>query len=242
MVAASWPGGVRNSVALKFLLLFSPRPVVICFFGILRACRAPGGVLVDAISLTYEVTVTAEDEDGPRRCEHLSPAQALDVGLLVGEKVRRIFDIYERRWRHSLKDFNLETPTVSSLPESRRFPPIVFVKCKGVRLRITGDARPSSPLEVWWSSLTSRAAGRPVSSRGVVHVRFEKTPIRHPGSLSLRAYEDLGTPIAPYITSLSAIGQAYSLGLADANDVEVVMKRVSRCSRPRHATAWGGRQ
>ncbi|PHJ18175.1 hypothetical protein CSUI_008004 [Cystoisospora suis] len=194
------------------------------------AIRVPSDVLVDAVSLTYDVTVSSEDEEGPRRCEDLSPSQAFEVGMAVGEKVRRIFDMYEKRWRHSLRDFHLENPTgSSSVPENRRLPPLVFVRCKSVKLRISGDARPSSPLQVWWSSIASRATGRQSSTRGSVTVRFEKVPVQT--SLGPKAYQELGTPIAPYTTSLSAIGQAYALGLADANDIEVVMKRTHQALR-----------
>lgn len=208
---------------------FTPLVSLVVSFLFFFPRRVPSDVLVDAVSLTYDVTVSSEDEEGPRRCEDLSPSQAFEVGMAVGEKVRRILDLYEKRWRHSLRDFHLETPTGSSVPESRRLPPLVFVKCRSVKLRISGHARPSSPLEVWWSSIASRATGRQSSTRGSLSVRFEKVPVQT--RLGPKAYLELGTPIAPYITSLSAIGQAYALGLADANDVEVVMKRVSGRSK-----------
>ncbi|PFH32113.1 hypothetical protein BESB_020540 [Besnoitia besnoiti] len=188
-----------------------------------------GNTLVDAISLTYEVTISADDEDGPRSCAQLSARQAYQVGTLVGDKIRAILDLYEHRWRQSYARFRgMDDQAPTSPP---RMPPLFFVKCTGVKLRVADDVKLSSPLGEWISEIAGASANS-------VRVRFRGNPALAPGSeLRLASLKDgelldeVGTPVVPYVTSVSAVTQAYALGLVDLTDVVVAVRKTFEALR-----------
>lgn len=183
-----------------------------------------GNALVDAIAIVYDVLVTSDDEEGPRRCTDLSAADAFEVGVLVAQKVRLILDLYQHRWHRTYAAFRAQEEgeaAGSAVPP--RMLPVIFVQCGSVKLRVAHDARPQAPLDAYVSEMQG--------GRSRVSVRFRGTDTLKAGnhvdaeSLQSNMLDSLGIPIVPFVTSISAVAQAYVLGTVDLTDVLVVVRK-----------------
>ncbi|EPT27943.1 hypothetical protein TGPRC2_289380 [Toxoplasma gondii TgCatPRC2] len=183
-----------------------------------------GHALVDAIALVYDVYVTSDDEEGPRSCAELSASQAFEVGVLTARKIRLILDLYRHRWLHTYSTFRTrEEQEAAGASVSSRMLPIFFVKCGTVKLRVAHEAPRQAPLDVLLSEMTG--------ARDRVTVRFRSVDTLHAGSeldaetVRSNMLDTLGIPVVPYVTSISAVAQAYVLGIVDLTDVLVVVRK-----------------
>ncbi|KEP60257.1 UNVERIFIED_CONTAM: hypothetical protein HHA_289380 [Hammondia hammondi] len=199
-----------------------------------------GHALVDAIAFVYDVYITSDDEEGPRSCAELSASQAFEVGVLTARKIRLILDLYHHRWLHTYSAFRARNhQEAAGASVSSRMLPIFFVKCGTVKLRVAHEAPRQAPLD----ALLSEMKG----ARDRVTVRFRSVDSLHAGSeldaetVRTNMLDNLGIPVVPYVTSISAVAQAYVLGTVDLTDLLVVVRKTHEMLRAQGPLAQAAR-
>ncbi|KAL8436440.1 hypothetical protein ACSSS7_001732 [Eimeria intestinalis] len=173
-------------------------------FGIKFGRRA-----VEAVQLLFDVHVGREEvpsSSASDKCGALSENAALQVGAVLGQKLRSLLHLYSRRWVRDSNTFkvnNYAEPLV----------PIFFIKC---RRAYVGDAAQSP------AQRRGVETSKPLEAE--VNLKFMND--------ALVDVEDLGFPIVVYRTAISAASHALVLSLLHPHEAVKVAQTELRSQGP----------